>query len=285
MSRSQFLENRKVILKPIVKPGGMNPTGHDGEFMYTGTQIQFVLPYNVRKGRLESILSPEVQEFFEKELDTDLNIHKKTDNFWFNFRINIRKDDKLMQNGLVLDLSDPIDNLRYKLLKIQPAVAASWSDRFKRGEYRFALVDENELDEGRAKIADRKKEAYMFLGKVEGSKKKMVDFLRVYGKHPQKDATLEFLKGEIDKIIEEPKELDQMLKVIKDPDYEMKLFLEDAVDAGAITKKSRKYYLPGGDLINPAEPGLKGTVSMLNKYKKEADDIFLKLEAQVRNSK
>jgi hypothetical protein len=281
----KFLENRKVILKPIIKPGSPFGKGHDGEFMYTGSVIQFVLPYNIKKGRLENILTAEEQEYFEEKLDADLNIHKKVDNFWHTFAITIRKDTKLMDNGYELDLSDPVDNLKYRLLKIQPAVAPNWASRFKRGEYRFALVDDSELVEEKAMNADLKKKAYMFLGKVETSKKKMTDFLRVYGKTPPDDASLDYLKSEIDAIIEDKKELKKLLKIIEDPNYEMKLFIEDALDCGAITKKQGKYYLPGGDLINPSDPRLDGTVSMLNKYKKEADDIFLIMEERVRNCK
>jgi hypothetical protein len=282
---SKFLENRRVILKPIVKPGGMLGKGHDGEFMYTGTQIQFVLPYNIRKGRLESILTPEEQEFFEEALDVDLNIHKKTNNFWHTFTISIRKDDKLMKNGLVLDLNDPMDNLRYRLLKIQPAVAPSWDKRFERGEYRFALVDENEMAENRSKMADKRKEAYMFLGKIEDSKEKMRNVLRVYGKMPSEDATREYLKGEIDKIIENPKTLDRLLAVIRDKDYDKKLLIEDAVECGAIKKQKRKYYLPGGDPINANDPSLEGTVEALNKYEAEGDDIYIRIKTQVENCK
>ena len=282
-TKKTFLENKKVILKPIVKAGGMNAEGHDGHFMYTGTEVQFVLPYNAKKGRLETILTPEEQDFFEEVLDEDLSIHKKKDNFWHSFRIRIRKDDKLMEMGYELDLSDPIDNLRWRVLKLNPAIAPSWVERNKRGEYKFALVDANELIETKARKTDKKKKAYIWLGSVEHSPSKMINFLRVYGVKPAPDANPTWLKQEIDKYIEN--DLDKVLKIIDDKDYNMKLFIEDAVDAGAIVKKNRKYFLPGGDPINDNDPSLKGTVSALNKYKEEGDDIYLRIEAQIENDK
>lgn len=284
-NKKTFLEDRKIILKPIVKPGGMNPKGHDGEFMYSGTEVQFVLPYNKNKGRLENILTPEEQEFFEEVLDEDLSIHKKKDNFWHSFRIRIRKDDKLMDQGYELDLSDPIDNLRWRLLKIAPEVAPSWKDRYRRGEYRFALVDADEMVETRARDIDKKKKAYIWLGSVEHSPSKMINFLRVYGSRPAPDASADWLKGEIDKLIENKSTLKKVLDIIDDEDFEMKLFVEDAVDAGAIVKKNRKYYLPGGDPINENDPSIDGTVEALKKYKKEGDEIFVRIEAQINNSK
>lgn len=285
MTDNNFLEDRKVILKPISKPGGMNPKGHDGEFMYSGTEVHFVLPYNIRKGRLESILTREEQEFFEKVLNEDLSIHNKVDNYWNTFTVKIRKDDRLMRNGYELDLSDPIDNLRWRLLKIQAHVAPSWNERHDRGEYTFALVNEEEMVESRAKVADKKKDAYIFLGKVESSPSKMINFLRVCGKRPSNTATVSFLKGEIDKLIEDPKTIDLVLSIINDENYDMKLFIEDAIEVGAITKKGKKYFLQGGDVINANDPTLEGTVSQMNIYKRDTDDIYLRIDKQIKNSK
>jgi len=282
--KKDFLEDKKVFLKPIVKPGGMNPKGHDGEFMYSGTETHFVLPYDIKKGRLASILTSEEQEFFESKLNEDLNIHKKIDNFWSTFTVKIRKDDKLMRDGYEMDLSDPIDNLRWRLLKIDSHVAPSWAERFDRGDYTFALVEENEMIESRARVADKKKDAYMFLGKIEGSTKKMIDFLRVYGKKPSATATVDFLKGEIDKLIEDSKTIDNVIAIIKDNDYEMKLFIEDAIEAGAIVRTNRKYYLQGGDVINENDPTLNGTVEQLKIYKRDTDDIYLRIDNQIKNT-
>jgi len=283
MSKSEFLEDKKVYLKPVLKPGGMNPKGHDGEFMYSGTEVSYVLPYNLKKGRLETILTKEEQDFFEKELNEDLSIHNKVNNYWNTFAVRIRKDDRLMKDGYELDLSDPIDNLRWRLLKIQAHVSPTWNERYDRGEYVFALVDQEEMTATRARIADKRKEAYIFLGKVEGSTKKMINFLRVYGKKPSNTATVDFLKGEIDQLIENPKTIDNVLKIINDPLYEIKLFIEDAIEVGAIIRRGRKYYMQGGDPINENDPTLEGTVEQLNIYKRDTDDIYLRIDNQIKN--
>ena len=285
MIKKKFLEDRKVVLRPIIKSGGMNPKGHDGEFMYSGTEIHFVLPYSIRKGRLENPLTPDEQEFFEKSLGEDLSTHKKEDNFWHTFRIKIRKDDALMQNGYELDLNDPVDYLRYKVLLIHPDVAPSWRERFRKGEYKFAMTEKDELVENTARIADKKKKAYLFLGKIDGSQERMRNFLRVYGKSVSDGANTDFLISEIDKLIEDKKNLDKVLEIIEDPNYEMKLFIEDAVECGAMLKKGRKYYLQGGDAINENDPSIVGTVEQLNKYKDEVDDIYLRMDTQIKNYK
>jgi hypothetical protein len=281
---SEFLEDRKVILKPIMKPGLMNGAGHDGEFMYTGTEIHFCLPYNIKKGRLESILSREEQAFFEHELGENLSIHNKVDNYWNKFFVKIRKDDRLMRSGYDLDLNDVMDNLRWRLLKTQPHVAPSWNERYDRGEYTFALVNESELVESKARITDKRKEAYKFLGKIGTSPSKMINFLRVYGKKPSKTATVDFLNAEIDKLIENAATIDSVLRIINDDNYEIKLFIEDAIEIGAILKKGRKYFLQGGDAINENDPSLDGTVSQLKIYKRDTDDIYLRIDTQIKKS-
>lgn len=284
-AKKSFLEDRKIIVKPIIKAGGMNKEDHDGYFMYTGTEIQFVLPYSIKKGRLVTVLTKEEQAFFEEELDEDLSIHKKKDNFWHSFRIKLRKDEKLMSMGYELDLSDPIDNLKWRVLKEHDSIAPSWTDRNRKGSYKFALVDMDELVENKAKGTDAKKKAYIWFGGIENSKTKMRNFLRVYGNRPSDGATSDWLIGEIGSLIEDPRALKRVLSIIDDEDFAMKLFIEDAIEAGAIDKRTRKYYLPGGDPINENDSGLEGTVTALNKYKRDADEIYLRIEAQVKNNK
>jgi hypothetical protein len=280
-----FLEDKTVLLKPIVKPGGMNPKGHDGEFMYTDTEVLFVLPYNVRRGRLESVLTRDEQAFFEERLNEDLNIHKKVNNYWHRFNVRIRKDRKLMEEGYPLDLSDPVDNLRWRLLRIQPEVAPNWESRYDKGEYKFALVDQNEIENTRILRSDLKKRAYMFLDSIENSEVKMYDFLRVAGKSPSKDATKNFMKGVIGDMIEDPSDLQLIISIIDDTDYEMKVFIEDAIACGALDKRVHKYYLPGGDAVNTSNPSLDGTIEILKEYKRDTDPIYLRILEQIKQSK
>lgn len=280
-------KGKKVKLMPIVKGGGMFEKGHDGEFMYTGTVLRMVLPYDVRHHKYPQVFdSIEEQTAFEILLGADLNMYsQKKDGFWSKFEVKIIKDDKLMKYGYVLDLSDPMDALKYRVLKHVPQIAPSWAERYDNPAYRLAMVADGELEEEIVKKVDNKKKAYMFLGKIESNKQQMIDVLRVLGEAPAKNASTEFLKSNIDNYIEDPNKLPKLLAIISDPNYEMKIFVEDAKDCGAIILRERKYYLAGGDLINPADPTLAGTISVLKKYKEETDPIYLMLLSQIENSK
>ena len=169
--KSNFLSDKIVNLVPVIRDGVWLPKGHDGEFMYSGCIFGVDLPIDVKKGGFVRILDKASGElgFFENELGEDLSFHKKENNFWRDFKIKIRKDDSLMQYGLKYDLSDPMDNLRYRVLKVSPYVAPSWAERFDRAEYRFALVDENEQREAKVKKATLEQDAYEHLGLIRHS--------------------------------------------------------------------------------------------------------------------
>jgi hypothetical protein len=282
---SKVLENRVIRLRPIIRAGGMFNKEHDGAFMFTGTSIRFVLPFDARNNKWPKIFKDlDEQAAFELLLDVDLNFYKKENNFWKTFQIKITKDENLMKNGYKLDLSNPMDALRYRVLQVLPQIAPSWDVRNHDAQYKFAIVDEQEMESIRSKNVDKKKTAYIFLGKVENSKKKMSDFLRVYGLMPPADASTDWLKGQIDDLIENPKTLNVVLSIINDPNYEIKLLIEDAVLCGAIEKKNKKYLLPGGDPINSADPTLEGTVAKLITLKNETDDIYLSIKAKVEQN-
>ena len=108
----------------------------------------------------------------------------------------------------------------------------------------------------------------------------MSDFLRVFGRKPSKTAKKEWLQAEIDGIIEDNKTLDLLISIIKDKDYETKVFVEDAILAGAIIKTGKtRYSLPGGDLIGST---LEEAIDYLNDPRN--NDVLLNIKA-LTNSK
>jgi hypothetical protein len=283
--KTDVLINKKIKLVPVIREGGMNPKGHDGEFMYTGTVMRFVVPFNLKKGRLEFPLNETEREVLEAELDQDLNPYKKENNFWRSYEIIIRKDESLMFDGMVLDLSDPIDFVKYKVLLVQPEVAPSWEERYDKGEYRFALIDINEVVNEDAANIDKKSKAYVYLDNIKHSHQKMSDVLRAFGRKQSASTTLEFMKTEIDKLINNKTTLNKLIDLIDDPDHDMKIFINEAVDCGAILVNNGRYTIPGGDFINSTDPTLYGTVAKLNELKAITDEVFMKIHAQVKQSR
>lgn len=273
------LVNKKVKVKPIVRSGGWLDKGHDGEFMFSGCKRSYVLPIDAKRGTLVSVFkTKEEQIYFERELslkEGDLSSYKKEGNFWKGFRVEVNKD------GLTLDLSDPMDYLRWKVLGSCPEIAPSWAERFNSGEYRFALCDEDQEVQDRVKVSDLRKTAYKFLGTIEGSVEKMSDMLRLFGRKPAKNNTREWFQSEIDKIIEDDKTLVDLIKIIKDPYYEMKLFIEDALDSSSIKKIAKGMYCVVG---LDTEFNQQELMEFLNPKGKN-QDTYLKIKGQISDFK
>lgn len=280
-----FLLKKKVYLKPVARQGKMvNDPAHTAFFMYDGAFIGFVLPSERNRPVLANpFSSTEEKEYFERELDVDLNPYKKQDNFWKTFKVKFQKSPATMHNGVELDLADPIDNLRWKVLKLCPEVAPSWEERERRPGYRFALVDEDYEGEKAGSELDLIEEMFTFYGTIKKSPVKMRDFLEIYFMTAKKlkevpdDADALFMQKEL-KVVMETDKLG-FLEVSRDENYAMKLMISKAIRRGAIEKKGVNRYDIVGDTTNWS---LIELVNYLKNLKETTDDVYLKLEAQTK---
>ena len=268
-----ILTDKKVKVVPVYRDGGWLPEGHDGEFMFTGTQYEFDLPISIKTGRLVNILTKEEQAFFETELflnPGDLSVYKKKDNYWHTFKVKLDKEPR------ILDLSDPIDNLCYRVCMVSPHVAPNWETRYQSAAFQFALQDEEIIVQEKVTKANKKKDAYKFLGKVENNPDRMRNVLRVYGNKVAPNTSTSVMYTTIESLIDDDKSLPKLLAVINDPNFEMKIFIEDALSVGAILKDGTRYSLPGGDKIG-------GVLNDVIDYFKDAvnQDIYLKIKNQI----
>ena len=269
------LPQKEIKVVPVIRKGARNlPSGHDGEFMFTGCKLSLVVPFDTKRGQLVNPLTDEERENLEKLLmmkPGDLSIYKKgKENFWNSFRVNLDKD------ALPLKLNEPMDYLRYKVLLTCPEIAPSWEQRFDRAEIRFALVDGEYEVQDKAKSSEIKRKAYEHFSDLQGSRERMIDFLMVYGKKPSSDASKDFLVAAIDDIITNPKTIDKFLAIVEDKKFEKKLFIERCLEAGALTRNKTKYLLPGGDIIGN---NLDEAIEYINN--KKNNEIYAMLKASV----
>ena len=292
--RLKYLPNKKVILKPTPREGTMvNDPEHKLYFMAEDAIMEWMLPLNSKTGQLYDVFeSVQEREFFENELDVDLNHLRRSENFWHTFKVSVTKTPNLLQDGVVFDLSKPMDALKVKLLKIQEDVAPSWTMRKKRPKYKWVIVDETQEFIERSTEADMLSEAYAHYATIKNSETKLMEFLRIYGatkrmtKIIPRDAKIEFLKGEIADIIAE--DIKGYLEVIKGGNFEIKVMIDKAIEVGAIEVQSGKYMLPGGDFINPLDASYNGTVLELKAWMNPQNDNYEKymtIKARIDNAK
>lgn len=252
--QKSFLTEKKVKIVMVPRGGGMiDDPNNVGYYRYNGTKISWCLPKSQSKRTLVPILNAEEREFFEKALQLDLNFYKKEDNFWGTFYVDIMVDENFKKFGLELDLSDPMDNLKWRVWKTFPGMAPSWDERFDRGEYILALVDAEYQEEQKATKANKNLKAYKHLGRLEGSHTKLFDFLTIYAlQHPKKakvpssEAHIEALITQAENTIQN--DLNGYLAIAEDPDYDTKLLIHRAMALEAIQMNwsTKEFYTPEG---------------------------------------
>jgi len=274
--------NEKVIIEPIMKARNplVDDPEHEAYFLFSSAKIEYAVPLD-RQGNLHNpFASKAEQAWLEKELDLDLNIHKRKDNYWNKHKVRLGKDDR------TLHLLNPKDYLDYIVLRANPMyIAPSAAQMRDRATYRYAMVKEGYQIKQKAEKAGSKKEAYKGSAKLElAGREAMLDFLKVYGKKVSEASKVDFLVGQIDDIIES--DMEGFLSIMRDQDnYEIKLLLERAIEVGAVNRQGRKYFLPGGDPL--CGSGDASTITNVLAYLKSPanGDILDMITARVDNAK
>jgi len=278
-----YLEKGKTILKPVERAGKMiSDKAHVGYFMFDGASVHFCLPTDEKGVLVSPFKSEEEREFFEKELDVDLNVHKKKDNFWHNFYVKLTKDATFMLDGITFDLLDPLDNIRVRILKLQSNIADGWENRYNRPEYKFVLVPDDFEDTAAEEEMDMSEKVWTYWGSIKNSPKKIKDFLNIYLMHKKsskelpRNASKEFLIKEASKVMKEDRQ--GVHDIITDKDAQIKLFISKAIAVGAIQKAGINKYNISGEGIHYT---LNEIVDYMKKAEETTDDIFLKIKAQI----
>lgn len=275
------LKNKTVEVHPIIRGTGLvNDTSHEAAFLFGPATIEITVPIS-RTGKLIDPLTENERRYFE-EVDKKLNLRpgstsiygdEKGNNMWIGYKVSLDKHHRK------LDLSDPQDYLDYKvLLANKNKIAPSWAERHDKKEYLYAFVDEEDRQKKEASLADKRKRAYKHYGKIEDDPEEMKKFLRIYGKNPGDNHKVSFLQAEISNIIEE--DLDTYLMIAEDEDYEMRDFINQAIDVGAINKKKGSYELPGGDSIGRS---VEDVIDFLRQNRNQ--DILIDIQAKVEAAK
>jgi hypothetical protein len=267
----------KIVVAPIMRQRNplITDPEHEAYFLFGTATNTYCLPLDRQGNLVDPFLSLEEKTWLERELDLDLNHHKRENNYFKLHKVRLGKEKR------TLDLSNPKDYLDYIILRAnKKTIAPDGASSLKLATYKYALEKESFREETIAKKADVEIECFMALGKIKDDNTKMANLLKVYGKKVSPQSKSSFLISELRKIItEDPKEF---LEVVNNQeDYEIKLLIAEGIEAGAIIKKGRKYFLPGGDhLCGEGEvPVLQTVIDYLQSPAQQ--DLLLGIKARI----
>lgn len=242
--------------------------------MYTGAFREYTLPIRRSGGLVDPFEgNEEERRFFEKALSYDdgaLSPNKRTDNYWSEFRVRVNKD------GITLNLSNPIDALKYKVLKANAEITDNWEQRFTAG-VKFVIVDKDRSVEDKVKLSDMRKECYVWLDTIMHSADEMYDVLRVLGKNVSRTQSKDLLQSQIDELIVNARTLPLVYGIIKDSDFRLKAFIQKCLETGALVKFDKtKYKVRGTDDEDSIANNLNELIDFLKAPKNS--DIYMNLK-------
>lgn len=254
------LEGRVGIFTVIPMKKTWLSAGHDGEVIFSKA-VKGLGPQKSYSGRkwVTGLTSED-----EKALEAEMGLKAGTlspynKEYWGNYHIPVPKE------GIVLDISQPEDYIRYKILKASTQVVSSREDlESEKGLFAECVMTsaKEEAAADSAKIQTKEEAFKKFSQMTVGE---MRDFLMV---HPDKDGKRirvtdrhnpDFIKSSVGLIVDTmPK---SFLDTLNDKYYKGKLLVEKAIALKLMSKSGNKYFIFGE--IDPIGYNIVETIEYL----------------------
>lgn len=251
-----------------------------------GAYDSFVVPVLRSTGRYKNILTNDEKDYLEKALGLDngaLSVYKAENNYWENYQVRIQN----AKEGMYLNLSDPEDYIKYKvLLANSDFIAPSVQERIDRPKatYRYEIVRTVEETSLASAKVDARKASYKEFDKIDGD----FDTMRVLvemmdGRPYASNTSIEFFRNRIDSLIQEdPK---AFLREVTDQYLHSKVLLRRGTELGVINKRGDYYFLKDNTPL--CESGENPTLSIAARYINlpSHQDVKFLLESEIGKKK
>ena len=279
------LTNERLIVRYIPRESGMvnNPKHVFYGGMSENSVRVFTVPILESNGKYVNVLTNEEKLFLEEYMGLPFNalsIYRKENNFWDNYMVRLTK----METSL--DLSDPNDYIKYKVLLANKDFIAGSLEELQdtpKATYQYVIISEvDESKQSRLKL-NATMEAYKEFGKIENDVHVLRTVVETLDGRPTSSSTkLEFLQTQADRLIQSDSKL--FLKVVSDPYLPTKVLIRRAIEAGLIAKRGNYLYLRADNTPlceNNEEPTLNMAAKYLNAPKRQ--DLKFSLEAKINS--
>ena len=283
------LRNERIIVRHINKPS--NLVSNPKHVLYGGLAENASRTYTVPRlssGGFVNVLTNDEKAFLEEELQLEYNalsVHKKTDNFWDDSNDKGISRVRLLKQDTILDLSDPEDYIRYKILLANKdfiAPSLQLLQDASKASYEYVLISEGDETKAAQKNMSATMMCYKEFGKIEND----IDTLRVIvetidGRPTAQNVKLEFLQTKVNELIQGDSKL--FLKIITDPLLSTKVLIKKSIEAGLISRRGNFLYLRSDNsplCETNEEPVLNVAAKYLNNPKHQ--ELKFSLEAKLK---
>lgn len=277
------LRDERITVRFIKKETTLVPNQKHvlfGGMAETAVKI-FTVPL-LRSGTYKNVLTNDEKDFLEAIMDlpkNTLSIYNKVDNYWANYAVRLTKNDSY------LDLNNPEDYIRYKvLLANEDLIAPSLEElaRMPKVSYQFVLIaDSDEIKIETNQLTEAMNATEKF-AEISNDKNALRYILEVFEGRPiSAESKLDFLKTQLYKRVQsDPK---RFLFIAEDPLFKTKVMIRLCVEHLVIRKRGDFYYRAHDNtaLCAPGQdPTLDVAAAYLNKPAKQ--ELKLALETELK---
>lgn len=285
------LRNERVIIRHIDKQTGMvtDPRHVLYGGMAENAKRTFTVPL-LKSGMLCDVLTKDEKNYLETVLGLEPNamsVYKKENNFWSSANENGISNVTLYKQDNYLDLSTPVDYIKYKILlankdRIAPSPQALQDT--PKATYEFVIISENDTTKLAKANMTLKMQCYKEYGKIEDDADKLRLIIETIDGRPLSSNTkIDVLQTKINDLIQANSRL--FLKIVTDELLPTKVLIKKAIEAGVIAKRGDFLYLRSGNTTTPLcnddqEPTLNVAAKYLNEPKHQ--ELKFSIEAKIK---
>lgn len=221
------MERKEIIIKPVVK------AKFSGLSSYSGAH-QVIEGAQLGRGGYKTGITKEEQEYFEKELNKPKGyLNPDNKEFWSTvLNLNLPLD-----KAFTFVVGSVLDELKLKVIMQHTRIANNELELAKNPSAEFYIEDK----EAKAKIEEQAIDVLMeatdSFNELTTDEKK--GYLKLYGKKGVDDFSDRMIKTELFKEVnKDPKKFSNL---IKNPDVNLMIQIEEMLETGVLAKKNNYY--------------------------------------------
>ena len=279
------LKNERILVRFVPKEDSniTNPKHILYGGMAEGAIKYYTVPILASTGTYKNILTDDEKAFLESYMGLEYNalsVYNKTNNFWANFTVRLTKHDNY------LDLSDPNDYIKYKVLLANTdfiADSIKTLNDHPKATYQFVMIKEGESEKREEEKMSVTMKCYKEYGKIEDDNNTLRCIIELIDNRPiAKNTKSEFLKSRINSLIQADPKL--FYNIITDEYLNNKVLIKTATEEGVIKRRNNLYYFEDTPLC---PDGTESTLSVAAEYigLGKNQDLKLRIEALLNKAK